>query len=204
MSQPSYSPPPYVPAPTPKRGMPVWGWAALGGCGCAGFFLLSIFAAILFPVFAQAREKARQSACASNLKQISLQMLGYAQDNDDKFPPAKRWMDAIKPYGSQAKKGDAPYRCPSLRAPNADSYGYAFNSNVAAKPGSKIADPRAKMLVYDSETLTRSASDPGTSSPSAGRHSDGSNVAFADGHVKWFRVGADKGEYGDSKPVLTP
>ncbi len=187
MTQPQYTPPPYVPAPARKRGMPAWGWAALGGCGCAGFFLIAIFAAILFPVFAKAREKARQSACMSNLKQISIQMLGYAQDNDDKFPPASKWMDTIEPYRSPSKKDDSTYRCPALPEKNADSYGYAYNRSVAGKPTVKITDPQEKMLVYDSETLTRSASDAGTSL-SAGRHSYGNNIAFADGHVKWFRV----------------
>ncbi|MGE5532204.1 MAG: prepilin-type N-terminal cleavage/methylation domain-containing protein, partial [Bacteroidota bacterium] len=42
--------------------------------------IIAILAAILFPVFAKAREKARQSSCLSNIKQISLGMLQYAQD----------------------------------------------------------------------------------------------------------------------------
>lgn len=50
--------------------------------------IIAILAAILFPVFAKAREKARQSSCASNMKQIGLALLGYTQDYDEKFPPA--------------------------------------------------------------------------------------------------------------------
>ncbi|NPV48745.1 MAG: prepilin-type N-terminal cleavage/methylation domain-containing protein [Armatimonadetes bacterium] len=42
--------------------------------------IIAILAAILFPVFAKAREKARQTSCLSNLKQIGLGMLMYAQD----------------------------------------------------------------------------------------------------------------------------
>jgi prepilin-type N-terminal cleavage/methylation domain-containing protein/prepilin-type processing-associated H-X9-DG protein len=49
--------------------------------------IIAILAAILFPVFAKAREKARQSSCASNQKQIGLALLGYIQDYDEKFPP---------------------------------------------------------------------------------------------------------------------
>jgi prepilin-type N-terminal cleavage/methylation domain-containing protein/prepilin-type processing-associated H-X9-DG protein len=49
--------------------------------------IIAILAAILFPVFAKAREKARQSSCASNMKQIGLALLGYTQDYDEKFPP---------------------------------------------------------------------------------------------------------------------
>ena len=45
--------------------------------------IIAILAAILFPVFAKAREKARQSSCASNLKQLTMGILMYAQDCDD-------------------------------------------------------------------------------------------------------------------------
>jgi prepilin-type N-terminal cleavage/methylation domain-containing protein/prepilin-type processing-associated H-X9-DG protein len=48
--------------------------------------IIAILAAILFPVFAQAREKARQATCASNLKQTSLAILQYVQDYDEQYP----------------------------------------------------------------------------------------------------------------------
>lgn len=48
--------------------------------------IIAILAAILFPVFAKAREKARQTSCLSNLKQIGLAFQGYMQDYDEKFP----------------------------------------------------------------------------------------------------------------------
>ena len=48
--------------------------------------IIAILAAILFPVFARAREKARQSSCLSNMKQIGLGILMYAQDYDERFP----------------------------------------------------------------------------------------------------------------------
>lgn len=50
--------------------------------------IIAILAAILFPVFAQAREAARASACLSNVKQVSLAILQYLQDYDEKFPVA--------------------------------------------------------------------------------------------------------------------
>jgi prepilin-type N-terminal cleavage/methylation domain-containing protein/prepilin-type processing-associated H-X9-DG protein len=50
--------------------------------------IIAILAAILFPVFAQAREKARQTSCLSNIKQIGLGILMYAQDYDEQFPKA--------------------------------------------------------------------------------------------------------------------
>ncbi|MDR3709427.1 MAG: DUF1559 domain-containing protein [Capsulimonadaceae bacterium] len=48
--------------------------------------IIAILAAILFPVFATAREKARQTSCSSNLKQLGLGMLQYVQDNDETYP----------------------------------------------------------------------------------------------------------------------
>jgi prepilin-type N-terminal cleavage/methylation domain-containing protein/prepilin-type processing-associated H-X9-DG protein len=49
--------------------------------------IIAILAAILFPVFARARENARRASCMSNLKQIGLGWLQYAQDYDEKLPP---------------------------------------------------------------------------------------------------------------------
>jgi prepilin-type N-terminal cleavage/methylation domain-containing protein/prepilin-type processing-associated H-X9-DG protein len=74
--------------------------------------IIAILAAILFPVFAKAREKARQSTCLSNQKQIGLGVMQYVQDYDETFPrlamsppPAPRyswatytWQDAVGPY----------------------------------------------------------------------------------------------------------
>src|SRR5438552_10933255 len=48
--------------------------------------IIAILAAILFPVFAQAREKARQTSCLSNLKQVGLGFIMYTQDYDEQFP----------------------------------------------------------------------------------------------------------------------
>jgi prepilin-type N-terminal cleavage/methylation domain-containing protein/prepilin-type processing-associated H-X9-DG protein len=53
--------------------------------------IIAILAAILFPVFAQARSKARQAACLSSLKQLGLAVSLYAQDYDEAFPIATAW-----------------------------------------------------------------------------------------------------------------
>ncbi len=64
--------------------------------------IIAILAAILFPVFARARENARRSSCQSNLKQIGLGMLQYAQDYDENLPPQYSagaiFSQVIQPY----------------------------------------------------------------------------------------------------------
>ncbi len=70
--------------------------------------IIAILAAILFPVFAQARAKARQVTCLSNVKQLGLAILSYAQDYDETLPPSGYsaaplagnvgWMYMVDPY----------------------------------------------------------------------------------------------------------
>jgi prepilin-type N-terminal cleavage/methylation domain-containing protein len=64
--------------------------------------IIAILAAILFPVFAQAREKARQATCLSNEKQIDLAVLMYVQDYDESYPLAWAWeggwYQLVNPY----------------------------------------------------------------------------------------------------------
>ncbi|HEX8552570.1 MAG TPA: DUF1559 domain-containing protein [Abditibacteriaceae bacterium] len=84
--------------------------------------IIAILAAILFPVFARARENARRSSCASNLKQIGLGLVQYVQDYDEKYPGWARslnnpsgnsseiyWMKQLEPY----TKSSQVYKCPS-------------------------------------------------------------------------------------------
>jgi prepilin-type N-terminal cleavage/methylation domain-containing protein/prepilin-type processing-associated H-X9-DG protein len=76
--------------------------------------IIAILAAILFPVFAQAREKARAISCLSNTKQVSLAILMYIQDADETFPIGvqndwnQSWPTKVQPY---IKSIDA-FRCP--------------------------------------------------------------------------------------------
>ena len=57
--------------------------------------IIAILAAILFPVFAQAREKARAASCLSNMKQIGLAVLMYTQDYDEAYPMGLDWTDGV-------------------------------------------------------------------------------------------------------------
>ena len=97
--------------------------------------IISLLAAILFPVFARARENARRVSCLSNEKQLGLGMLQYAQDYDEKFPNLANvstgqsgfytWDDAIYPY----VKSNQVYQCPSV--PNQNTRAYSMNWWVA-------------------------------------------------------------------------
>jgi len=67
--------------------------------------IIAILAAILFPVFAHAREKARQTTCANNLKQIGTALSLYAGDWDDHYFNAIPFWQQLKPYLQQANQG---------------------------------------------------------------------------------------------------
>src|SRR6187551_3779481 len=80
--------------------------------------IIAILAAILFPVFAQAREKARAATCLSNLKQVGMATRMYTQDYDEVLVPSylynstttwKWWWDLLQPY---VKNMDV-FVCPS-------------------------------------------------------------------------------------------
>lgn len=82
--------------------------------------IIAILAAILFPVFARAREKARQASCQSNLKQLGLAIVQYTNDYDGTYPRAwvestgwatgsGNWMLDVQPY----TKSLQVFRCPS-------------------------------------------------------------------------------------------
>jgi len=76
--------------------------------------IIAILAAILFPVFARAREKARQTSCLSNDKQLGLGIMMYAQDYDERYNfaycinPTVTWPNLLMPY----VKNNQLYSCP--------------------------------------------------------------------------------------------
>lgn len=85
--------------------------------------IIAILAAILFPVFAQAREKARQVSCLSNCKQLGLGYMMYTQDYDETFAFAERWGGAGQGWGGRIYpyvKNRAVYTCPNDYAPRPD------------------------------------------------------------------------------------
>jgi hypothetical protein len=90
-----------------------------------------VLTAILFPIFAQARAKARQAQCASNTRQLALGILMYAQDYDETLPPVAYeiiedneeeevlWPEIVAPY----LKNEQIRRCPDDVLGKTNSYG---------------------------------------------------------------------------------
>jgi len=110
--------------------------------------IIGILTAMVFPVFAKAREKARQSVCMSNLKQLSLAILMYVDDNGGGFVPAQTPENLMRWHGARASL-DEPFRpeggplweyykhgslrmCPSFSATSENGFeqgtgGYGYN-----------------------------------------------------------------------------
>jgi prepilin-type N-terminal cleavage/methylation domain-containing protein/prepilin-type processing-associated H-X9-DG protein len=127
--------------------------------------IISILAAILFPVFARVRENARRASCQSNLKQIALGIMQYSQDYDEYFPlvaynlsgaPIGGWVFTTQPY----LKSTQIFQCPSQpnrdnTAPdiNSESWGasdYFYNSNLGVMDTSTNC-PNQKFIVKEAE-----------------------------------------------------
>jgi len=138
--------------------------------------IIAILAAILFPVFAQAREKARAITCVSNQKQIGLALLQYVQDYDEYLPMAQYadstavnhdWGAEVQPYIKNGLIVTAGYRtgqggvwsCPSFPTVQDDNYG--INDQLSPTAGemsgagyhvnsiAAIDEPAAKIIVLE-------------------------------------------------------
>jgi prepilin-type N-terminal cleavage/methylation domain-containing protein/prepilin-type processing-associated H-X9-DG protein len=168
--------------------------------------IIAILAAILFPVFAQAREKALQASCMSNVRQYSAATYMYLQDYDETFPMSSYlngtciatfyWQ--VQPY----VKNDAVTQCPSApqamdvptmfvgaggacaNTPRFTSYSVnldLFANGFAGLPGiglAALSDPAGTATLYDGDVAVDQ------SQPVQARHSGNFDVMFADGHVK--------------------
>jgi prepilin-type N-terminal cleavage/methylation domain-containing protein/prepilin-type processing-associated H-X9-DG protein len=140
--------------------------------------IIAILAAILFPVFAKAREKARQASCIFNEKQLALALMQYVQDYDevfpcnDPFPPlgygnygyfpwwvGYRMVGIWDPYVKNQKIYDCPSGTPV--SPNYMAYGFnawlvdtdwAYLDNDSAMPLSSVEEPTRVILMVDKST----------------------------------------------------
>ncbi|HEX3000468.1 MAG TPA: prepilin-type N-terminal cleavage/methylation domain-containing protein [Armatimonadota bacterium] len=151
--------------------------------------IIAILAAILFPVFARAREKARTSTCQSNGKQIAMAILSYVQDYDETYPRGQfgwvyRWNDAIAPY----IKNTQVFKCPSATNENGYGWNTVFFGDAVSKTEASIAYPAETMVIVDSsDNFAAYQNHPATwyGGPRP-RHNDMSMVAHVDGHVKVY------------------
>jgi len=115
--------------------------------------IIAILAAILFPVFAKVREKARQTSCSSNEKQIGLAIVQYIQDADETFPMglqnnwyACSWMLQVQPYITSLQVFKCPDDASTALGPNIQAWAgiglsYVSNGlilNTAASPNNMI------------------------------------------------------------------
>ena len=169
--------------------------------------IIAILAAILFPVFAQAREKARAIRCVSNMKQQSLAVALYVQDYDESLPIAFNggaiWGTEIFPY----VRSVGVFQCPDDSANEVESYSANIegdttgmqnppqaNFNVWGASVGRINSPATFLLIGEQQSVPLLGNDwicltqplPGnTGSQNVHSGRTGSNYAFADGHVKF-------------------
>jgi prepilin-type N-terminal cleavage/methylation domain-containing protein/prepilin-type processing-associated H-X9-DG protein len=172
--------------------------------------IIAILAAILFPVFAKARERARTTACLNNLKQIGNALMIYVGDWDETYPPKSAtcglgcWNDGyIVPLLASTIKSKDVWRCPSdggapwttkatVYEERGSSYFYefhcAFYDNVQPVSMGDIQNPSIRLMDY--EHCAHSVAWYGDTKHSW--HDPGKdnrcNVAFADGHAKMITV----------------
>jgi len=161
--------------------------------------IIAILAAILFPVFARAREKARQTSCLSNLKQLGTAWKMYIQDYDSRIPDyyyggSGYIQTFIQPYVKNAQI----MVCPSDERGRVRSYGYNYSflgRNYATGIGAAHTEDQltnTNAHVWG-ETINNSATmyppwyaSSRTTRNTFVRHMGGANYCFNDGHAKWL------------------
>jgi len=174
--------------------------------------IIAILAAILFPVFARAREKARQASCLANLKQIALAEMQYEQDYDERTASYTVCPGAASPgwnYNYQVMldpyiKNAQMVLCPSDTRDTGWSYGPNISS-VGSSQGSGYtylyAYRKIGAIEYPAECglymdtaggywryNAASANYLDGVSATTARHNDGMNCTFFDGHAKWVAL----------------
>jgi prepilin-type N-terminal cleavage/methylation domain-containing protein/prepilin-type processing-associated H-X9-DG protein len=131
--------------------------------------IIAILAAILFPVFGRAREKARQASCSSNLKQLSLAVMMYATDYDEMMPWQQAmltwdtvgslgmlpWLEVVEPYA----KNRQIFKCPSGTSSTLTHYSFnqcamsiAYDSSNPVNGAYTLdspPDPSATVMLFD-------------------------------------------------------
>ena len=154
--------------------------------------IIAVLAAILFPVFAKAREKARQTSCMNNERQIITALIMYAQDHDGQFPQATTWTSDLS---GKYINGSKVWDCPTAKTRGSEgkpAYFYVAGSFLSGLRQAQIAYPSQAIAIgdlYQSATAVAYVNDGGANNLAMAlstvdfRH-DGSGVfAYLDGHV---------------------
>jgi prepilin-type N-terminal cleavage/methylation domain-containing protein/prepilin-type processing-associated H-X9-DG protein len=140
--------------------------------------IIAILAAILFPVFARAREKARQSTCTSNQRQIAASIQMFAQDHEETLPStATVWNDVSVDSGVLI--------CPTKGKSTPNAYVYYANASNAAI--GTFNDPTTAGLTADGQHTGGTPAEINIASSSTDfefRHSSNLIVSYLDGHVQ--------------------
>jgi len=141
--------------------------------------IIAILAAILFPVFSKAREKARQTTCTSNQKQIALAVTMYVQENEETLPIID---DGI--LGAVDIKGKI------ANCPNTTGQGYVFNGVLSGQGLGSINGPTQVWLSADAKKGATSFVGY-TAADMEARHAGGMIASYLDGHVVYSKKATD-------------
>lgn len=131
--------------------------------------IIAILAAILFPVFAKAREKARQAVCVSNMKQIGMAIMMYSQDWEGWMiiqgfynNPDSSWAPYYSGYigsKSMVKSGGGEslqvFRCPSFPLNTYNEWQGCYGINIASVPVSTTINPKTLVVTGPSNTIAK-------------------------------------------------
>ncbi len=125
------------------------------------------------------REHNRPNACLSNERQSATALLTYAEDHDERLPPADRWCDVLV----LAAKPRSLFLCPSRKC---EQSGYWLNSTVAGTDVRAVTNADTLILTFEGEDGWNRVGGPGDE---VHPHNGGANLTFVDGHAKWVGPG---------------
>lgn len=140
--------------------------------------IIAILAAILFPVFAKAREKARQTQCMNNQKQIATAIQMWSQENEEKLPTIQAFWSAV----------DVPAKvliCPTAGKNIANAY--VYHSILSGISLGDITNPTDTFVVADGVSSSNAGDVPNVAydpTQFAHRHTNAIIAAYLDGHVE--------------------
>jgi prepilin-type processing-associated H-X9-DG protein len=151
------------------------GFAIAGICTSGiALLMLPIMAGMALPAFAKAKNKAQSIRCINNVKQLSLAVRIYANDNNERYPAAKQWCDNITPFVGGSTE---VFNCPLHQGQRCS---YAFNQKLDGKKENEV-DP-STVMIFESDLGWNADGDQDAliTRPRHGQYT----IGFADGHVE--------------------